>query len=292
MTQPSELPTESALAKKLDRSDNLRFRCHPGVSCWNVCCRNADVTLTPYDIMRLQRRLGMSSEEFLKAHAVPFTLDHQGLPGLKLRTQDEEPVCLFSTDEGCSVYEDRPAACRFYPLGHMSKHDAGSKGHEEAYFLLREEHCKGHDEDYCQTIGQYCEEQGVDPYEEHSRHWREIVMKKRSSGPSVGAPTPRSMKLFFMASYNFDMFRAFVASEGFQEMYELDEAENKRIQEDDEYLLDFAGRFLKQVLFGEESIPVREEAREARQRKIIEKRKEEERQRIEEATRYAEPDPD
>ena len=28
--------------------------------------------------------------------------------------------CTFLGDEGCTVYEDRPAACRYYALGNMA----------------------------------------------------------------------------------------------------------------------------------------------------------------------------
>ena len=43
----------------------FRFACHPGVSCFTQCCRKLDLFLYPYDIIRLKKRLGISSEEFL-----------------------------------------------------------------------------------------------------------------------------------------------------------------------------------------------------------------------------------
>lgn len=48
-----------------------------------------------------------------------------------------------------------------------------------------------------------------------NREWREIVLKKRSSGPTVGRPSDRSFDLFFVASYDLDSFRAFVTSASF-----------------------------------------------------------------------------
>ena len=59
-----ELPYNSpVLPVRLELEDELKFRCHRGVSCWNKCCSHADVTLAPYDIIRLKDRLGMFFQE-------------------------------------------------------------------------------------------------------------------------------------------------------------------------------------------------------------------------------------
>lgn len=59
--------------------------------------------------------------------------------------------------------------------------------------------------------------------------------RRRLSGPSIGKPTKRSLRLFFMVCYDTDRFREFVISEGFKAegraklaaeadgMYEIDE---------------------------------------------------------------------
>jgi hypothetical protein len=83
------------------------------------------------------------------------------------------------------------------------------------------------------------------------------VLKKRSSGPAVGRPSQRSFELFFLASYDIDGFRAFVASEGFDRTFELDAETRARLLGDEDELLAFAHRFLRQVLYGEQSIPLR-----------------------------------
>jgi len=87
------------------------------------------------------------------------------------------------------------------------------------------------------------------------------------------------MELFFLASYNLDGFRDFISTPGFTDLFELDPAEKQAMLEDDEALLRFAFRFLKQALFGEMSIPVRADA--------AEKRRERYRQRVEQAERDA-----
>ena len=35
----------------------LCFACHPKVPCFNECCRELDLALSPYDVLRLRRAL-------------------------------------------------------------------------------------------------------------------------------------------------------------------------------------------------------------------------------------------
>ena len=83
-----------------------------------------------------------------------------------------------------------------------------------------------------------------------NREWRDIIIKKRSSGPTVGQPTARSFQLFDMCSYDMDSFRAFVQAPGFDDLFEIGDTEMHGLLEDDEALLRFAMRFLKQTLDG------------------------------------------
>ncbi|MCP4042120.1 MAG: YkgJ family cysteine cluster protein [Gammaproteobacteria bacterium] len=255
--------TSSKVPELLSPDTRFTFRCHPGVSCFNACCKQADVTLTPYDIVRIKRHLGMTSTDFLKEHTVPFELDAGGLPGVKLKT-DDEGACPFISGEGCGVYGHRPSTCRYYPLGLMSMRTEGTSSDEAHYFMVNEEFCKGHAEGRDISIAAYRKEQEVKEYDEKNRGWYQIILKKRSSGPAVGNPTKTSLQFFFMASYDIDRFREFIQSPGFLSSFDIDDETISRLQDDDNELLDFSFRFLKQVLFGEQSIPLKEGAVERR----------------------------
>lgn len=264
MSEKFDIPFKSDMVPELLEPDTkIQFRCHKGVSCFNACCRHADISLTPYDIVRLKDRLGMDSGEFLKKHAVPFEMDSDKVPGVKLRT-DDEGACLFVTEEGCSVYEDRPTACRYYPVGHLAMKPKDSPTEKTSYFLVREEHCKGHEEPREISIADYRKEQDVEIYDEMNREWLQVMLKKKSAGPTVGKPPEMSLQLFFMCSYDLDRFRRFVLSDSFKQTYKLDEAFYQEVQEDDIALMKFGFRLLKQVLFGEITIPEHQGAWEKR----------------------------
>jgi Fe-S-cluster containining protein len=249
---------------QLGPDDSFQFRCRKGIACFNKCCQNIDIMLAPYDVLRLKKRLGVSARGFLDAYTHDFQMDGHGMPGLKLATKEGSPACVFLTPEGCGVYADRPSACRYYALGLLSMRKKDSPADEDSYFVVKEDHCLGHLEPKTQTVRDYRIEQGLEDYDAVNREWRQIVLKKRSSGPTVGKPSERSMELFFLASYDIDGFRAFVSSPGFEELFELEPEFKRELLEDDVKLLRFAFRFLKQALFGEMSIPIRHEAAEER----------------------------
>ncbi len=259
-----------AVPEVLTEDSVIRFRCHKDISCFNACCRHADVTLAPYDVIRLQKHLGMHSDEFLKAHTVPFQLDADGVPGIKMRT-DDNGACLFLDGaNGCSVYEHRPTVCRYYPVALLNMREENTFEVRQQYSLIREEHCKGHEEAREITLRNYRREQGIEEYDELNKAWYELILKKKSGGPGIGKPNEMSLQLFFMASFNFDMLRKFVLSDNFKATYSLPDETYAEVADDDIALMKLGNRLMRQALFGEKTIPEKTGAWEKR----VEKRKE------------------
>ncbi len=274
--KPFDLPHNSPVEPtRLELDDKLKFRCHKGISCWNKCCARADVSLAPYDIIRIKQHLNLNSSDFLKNYTVPFEIDAHNMPGIKLRT-DDDGACLFMNEEGCSIYEDRPTACRYYPSGLLSMRALGKSEDEQHFILVKEDHCKGHEDEREITIADYRKEQAVEEYDELNRDWYRIILKKKSTGPTIGKPSEMSLQLFFMASYDVDRFRRFVTSDSFKKMYDLSDDTFDIFENNDVELMQFGFRLMKQVLFGEMTIKEREGAYDKRieeRREILELRK-------------------
>ena len=249
---PFKSPT---LPTVLGPDSKLQFNCHKGISCFNACCKKSDITLVPYDVLRLKKHLGMTSEEFLNAHTMPYPMDQDQVPGLKMKT-DESGACLFLDPEnGCTVYEDRPTVCRYYPLAVLNIREKDSSEPQTQYSLVVEEHCKGHEEDREISVEDYRKEQGCDEFDFYNQEWYELILKKKSAGPGVGKPSEMSLQLFFMASYNTDMFRRFVLSDKFRASYDIPEETYEQVEKDDVALLQFGYKLMRQALFGEKIIP-------------------------------------
>jgi hypothetical protein len=189
------------------------------------------------------------------------------------------------TEEGCSVYEDRPTACRYYPVALLSMRRQDEYTDRDSYALVREPHCLGHQEPRRLTIDEYRAEQGLNEYDELARGWRQLILKKKSSGPTIGKPSKRSLQLFFLACYDVDRFREFVASDGFSQLFDLPAQELHDTLLDDFALMQFGFRFLRQTLFGEMTIPMHPDAAQQRAGRVRERAARLEREAAERAAR-------
>ena len=248
------------MPEMLEETAEIQFRCRKGIECWNACCSNIDISLTPVDILRLSRRLGISTTEFIQQYTFPYELEPNGVAGVKFKPVENGSACQFMRPEGCDVYSDRPTACRYYPVALLSMRRSDEYTDRQSYAIVKEPHCLGHKEPRTLTIAEYREEQGIVEYDELGRGWRQLVLKKKSSGPTVGAPSKRSLQLWFLACYDLDRFRAFVASDQFAEVYQIPDDELKEILLDDNNMMQFAFRFLRQVMFGEQTIAMKADA--------------------------------
>jgi Fe-S-cluster containining protein len=277
LTDESPIPNSPVVPAQLSGNAVIQFRCHKGIDCFNACCRNIDIMLTPYDIIRLKQRLGISSTEFLRLYTEPFEFGRDSVAGVKYKPKEGTSECQFVSDEGCSVYEDRPTACRYYPIGLLSTRRQDENFDRAAYALVKEDHCHGHFEDRRLTIDEYRKEQGLEEYDEKGRLWRQQILKVKSAGPYIGRMSMTSRRFFFMASYDVDRFREFIKSEGFNSTYDVDQETMDRLLADDIALMEFGDRMIRQIMYAESTIPMKQGALETHlQRRGIYRTKNEE----------------
>lgn len=244
--------------RTLDSS--FKFKCHKDVSCFNLCCRNTSMLLTPYDILRMKKRLALSSEEFLKKYTFVHIDEASSHPFAVLKmNEDDEGKCPFLSPEGCSIYEDRPANCRYYPVGKgiMIKDSETGAVPQEFFFFIREPNCAGYNEDCEWTIDTWRKAQGVDVYDDMNKEWAEIQLRRDNPGkPKLNK---EKQPLIYMASYDLDRFRRFVFESGFLNLFDIDDDEVEKMKTDEIALMKFAFKYLKYILLLEQTLDIREE---------------------------------
>ncbi len=252
-TAPGEI---QGLLKPLT-GEGFAFACHPGVPCFTECCRDLKLLLTPYDVLRLKTRLGADASDFLERHTRTEFDEQRGFPMVFLEMKtDPRKTCPFVSDEGCSVYEDRPAACRTYPIARASRMHRGHGRVQEDYFVLKEAHCRGFEETRTWTVEEWIRDQGLEPYHVYNNLWMEIITHpKLNQGAALSA---RQQEMFYLACYDLDKFRNFVLSGRFLEIFELDGREVEAIRTQDEALLRLALRWLMFSFCGEPVLKMRE----------------------------------
>jgi len=242
---------------RLGADAEFTFSCHPGISCFNQCCSDVNIFLTPYDVLRLKNHLGISSQEFLDKYTQLIADRNQQLPAVQLlMTEDDFKRCHFVDDEkGCTVYENRPWSCRMYPVGQASPGEGEEKLNEKFYFLLQEEVCQGFEEGKNWTIADWMKSQGVDQYDEFGELFKEIALHRFFKEGKV--LTAQKVEMFFLACYNLDKFKEFLFNTTFLDRFEIGEDMLKKIKENDEELLRFGISWIKFSLFGEKTITIK-----------------------------------
>ena len=232
--------------------DRFCFNCYPGIGCFTECCARLRLILTPYDILRIKNRLGLPSDRFLDLYTDILFEEGSAFPLVKLNMDPETGRCPFVTRQGCAIYEDRPGACRLYPLGMASAFPLGGEKTREKFFIVSESHCLGFEEKRQWTISQWLTHEGVHHYNAMNQPWMRIVTACRSLPPTSNID--QKLRMFFMASYNLDRFRSFLFDSHFFRKFEVKEDLRLKLAQDDVALMRFAFNWLRFVLFGEKTI--------------------------------------
>ena len=236
--------------RRLGADDTFRFRCDASLDCFTHCCRDVSIVLTPYDIIRLKRKLGIDSSEFLEKYTIsPFTPE-QKFPIVLLK-MDGDTKCPFVREEGCSVYDGRPWACRMYPLGVADPKNT-TPDDRRFHFLIREDLCHGHEQGEERSVSRWVIEQGIEEYEMAGVSFRDLTLHDFWEGGEV--LPPEKMDMFYMACYDIDRFRRFVFETRFLDRFLVDEARVEAMRNSDLELLDFAMQWLRFCLFRERTM--------------------------------------
>jgi len=265
---------EPALPRLLEGKQTLAadqhfaFTCHPGVPCFNACCADVNIILTPLDVLRLARNRGLHTREFLDRYTInPITKDLL-LPIVLLKMNDEpEKHCPFLEAHGCGVYDQRPWACRMYPLGMAIPPARAGEEPEPIFFIFEDDHCQGrHQADAPRwTADAWRRDQGVIAQDELETGFRELVSHPWFIGGRRQLD-PRRIEMFHMACYDLDRFRRFVFETRFPTLFEIDESRLEAMRTDDLDLLEFAAQWLRFSLFQEPTMKIRKPVLEARRK--------------------------
>ncbi len=242
-----DMPANSA---RLGLDDVLEFRCDPKLGCFTKCCRDVSILLTPYDVLRMKKALGLTSTEFLERHAFIMQSEEKQIPVVFLNMSGEDHRCPFVSEQGCGVYAHRPWACRMYPLG-MAEPEAPDAAARRFYFVVREDLCLGHGGER-RTVRDWLEGQGIEAYEANQAPFQRLMYHPGWRNPE--SLTAQKLAMYFMAYYDLDRFRRFVFETRFLEMFDVEETRVEALRTEDEALLEFAVDWLAFTLFHEKTM--------------------------------------
>ena len=257
---PSKELTQEAIlhdCARMGLDDRFTFECGQGRDCFTRCCADVAIVLAPYDVLRLKRVLGIDSTDFLRNYTIsPFTKD-QKIPTVLLKMDPETGACPLVTSAGCSVYSNRPWACRMYPLG-VAEPRNSSPDNRAFHFLVREDLCHGHGEGTGFTVREWIAGQNIDGYDAGNASFKALMLDE--AWDTAPAFKPEQMDMYYMACYDLDRFRRFVFETRLLEVFEVDEARVEAMRTDDEELLEFGVQWLRFSLFKQKTMKLKPSA--------------------------------
>lgn len=252
----NETATTDHSQKFLDEHEELRpgqnfcFSCHPGVSCFGACCSALDLMLTPYDTLRLRRGTAQSSREFVKEYADLVSMPGVGLPLLSMHMQETASKrCPFSHNGGCTVYENRPSACRTYPLGRATR--PGPEGTVEQVFVLREAHCKGFAEQGQWNAATWMADQGLVPYNASNDRFMNLATDLRQFEAETGRHlSDKQAGMSGLALYQPDDFQRFLTTSHLMDRLDMTRTRREEVLHNEEACLEFGFDWLELSIMG------------------------------------------
>jgi len=242
---------DSLPGRRLEAGDRFSFHCHPGVACFNQCCRHLNLCLYPYDVIRLKNRLGISSDQFLDQHVDVVLRPSSFFPEVLLRmSENKDKTCPFLNKSGCSVYPDRPDTCRTFPVEQGALFDAKTRKAEWVYFFRPPDFCLGQHEKKVWTPQSWAKDQEAVVYNTMTARWAELKRLFQTDPWGGQGPEGPKAKMAFMATYNIDPFRDFVFKSTFLKRYKVKSERLKKIRTDDVELMKFGFEWVKFYIWG------------------------------------------
>jgi Fe-S-cluster containining protein len=239
---------------RLAEDDEFSFRCYPEIACFNRCCRNLNLHLYPYDVIRLKKNLNISSDQLLDRHTDIVLRDIDCFPEVLLRmSNDSEKTCPFLSDAGCNVYPDRPDTCRTFPIEQGVIFGAEAKAIDMIHIYRPPDFCLGQHEKKSWTIQSWIEDQDAALYNQMTIRWSELKRLFQTNPWESQGPKGPKAKMAFMATYNVDQFRDFLFKSTFLKRYKVKSKRLKKIKIDDVELMKFGFEWVKFSIWGIES---------------------------------------
>jgi Fe-S-cluster containining protein len=237
--------------RPMAEKDVFSFRCHQQIACFNRCCRNLNLFLYPYDVLRLKNALGVSSDQFLDRYVDVVLRSDNSFPEVLLRmSEDVEKTCPFMLDSGCRVYPDRPDTCRLFPMEQGLLYDATGEKNKMLYFFRPPDFCLGPYESNRWTASRWASDQETETYHQMTIRWAELKRLFQADPWGPEGPKGSRAKMAFRAAYNIDRFRDFVFNSSFLKRYKVKTVILEKIKNDDEHLLRFGFDWIKFFLWG------------------------------------------
>lgn len=114
MNERTKNAMESIENRQVKMDDILPFSC---THCGGCCVQQEEILISPLDLFRLAKELGLTAEQFMDQYAECYIGESSRMPIVRVAPKGETRRCPLLKNNKCSVHAVKPSVCRLYPLG-------------------------------------------------------------------------------------------------------------------------------------------------------------------------------
>ena len=173
MTKEEMIENIESITVGLD--DTFRFHC---TQCGKCCTQRDDIMLSPMDLFRMTKELGISHTEFFSRYCGMIIGQNSRLPIIMLQPVGKDRRCPLLKDNKCTVHKVKPAVCGMFPLGRyltISPENYGKKPMEcsEVKYLLQSPGCG--DDSETHTVREWLKDFDIALEDEAFIQWNQAI---------------------------------------------------------------------------------------------------------------------
>lgn len=229
----------------LEEDQPFCFRCDDRVACFNLCCADLNLVLSPYDVLMLRKGLKIESRAFLERYTRVAIDPETGFPEVSMAMRDDAlESCPLVTDKGCCVYQHRPSACRMYPIGRGAR-VAETGQITEQFALIKEAHCLGFQSEVRWTAKTWQKDQELEAYNRSNDLYLRLLDDWRRKGKPLSR---EQFAIAILALYRADAFQRYIDAKGLLDRTALSQSQKDAILQNETECLAFAMRWFQSVV--------------------------------------------
>lgn len=116
--------SENFESMKIGIDEPFKFNC---TQCGKCCINRQDILITPRDLFRMSKELGISQLEFVKRYCDTYLGPNSHIPLVRIVPQDSSGRCPMLNSNQCAVHSVKPTVCAMFPIGRAISYTAQEK---------------------------------------------------------------------------------------------------------------------------------------------------------------------
>ena len=121
--------SENFESMKIGIDEPFRFNC---TQCGQCCINRQDILITPRDLFRMSKELGLSPLDFIKKYCDTYLGSSSHIPLVRIVPQDFDGRCpMLNANRQCAVHQVKPTVCALFPIGRAIIYTAQKKEPEK-----------------------------------------------------------------------------------------------------------------------------------------------------------------